>query len=106
MYMTTVGVAELRQNLSKYLRLVEKGERLVVTDRNRPVAELGPLAAEPSGLDRLIAQGRITPSRGRGLPRPLPAVGDPRAMSHALAPNRARANSRRRSRSTKQVYPR
>ncbi|MGD0196641.1 MAG: type II toxin-antitoxin system prevent-host-death family antitoxin, partial [Solirubrobacteraceae bacterium] len=42
MYMTTVGVAELRQNLSKYLRLVERGERLVVTDRNRPVAELGP----------------------------------------------------------------
>jgi prevent-host-death family protein len=42
MYMTTVGVAELRQNLSKYLRRVARGERLVVTDRNRPVAELGP----------------------------------------------------------------
>jgi antitoxin (DNA-binding transcriptional repressor) of toxin-antitoxin stability system len=34
--MTTVGVAELRQNLSRYLRMVERGERLVVTDRNRP----------------------------------------------------------------------
>jgi len=41
MYMITVGVAELRQNLSKYLRLVARGERLVVTERNKPVAELG-----------------------------------------------------------------
>lgn len=30
MNMTTVGVAELRQNLSRCLRLVEQGERLVV----------------------------------------------------------------------------
>ena len=37
----TVGVAQLRQNLSRYLRRVARGERLVVTDRNRPVAELG-----------------------------------------------------------------
>lgn len=40
----TVGVGELRRNLSRYLRRVERGERLVVTDRNRPVAELGPPA--------------------------------------------------------------
>jgi prevent-host-death family protein len=43
MYMSnTVGIGELRQNLSLYLRRVENGERLLVTDRNRPVAELGP----------------------------------------------------------------
>ena len=41
MYMSaTVGVAELRQNLSRCLRRVGHGERLLVTDRNRPVAEL------------------------------------------------------------------
>ena len=34
MYMSEmVGVAELRQNLSVYLRRVERGERLVVTDQ-------------------------------------------------------------------------
>jgi prevent-host-death family protein len=37
--MNTVGVAELRQNLSRYLRRVQRGERLMVTGRNRPVAE-------------------------------------------------------------------
>jgi len=57
----TVGVGELRQNLSKFLRRVERGERLVVTDRNRPVAELGPLRDGESALDRLVAEGRVEP---------------------------------------------
>jgi hypothetical protein len=37
----TVGVGELRENLSRYLRRVERGERLVVMDQNRRLAELG-----------------------------------------------------------------
>jgi len=84
MYMTTVGVAELRQNLSKYLRLVDQGERLVVTDRNRPVAELGPPSSTGEALDRLIAEGRVLPPRRRGLPPPLELSGDPHALSRAL----------------------
>lgn len=84
MYMTTVGVAELRQNLSKYLHLVGRGERLVVTDRNRPVAELGPPPATGEALDRLIAEGRVSRPRRRGLPEPLELAGEPRALSHAL----------------------
>jgi prevent-host-death family protein len=84
MYMTTVGIAELRQNLSKYLRLVTRGERLVVTDRNRPVAELGPPSSTGAALDRLIAEGRVSRPARRGLPRPLPMTGDPHALSRAL----------------------
>jgi prevent-host-death family protein len=37
-----VGIRELRQNLSVYLRLVSKGFRFTITDRNVPVAELVP----------------------------------------------------------------
>lgn len=84
MYMKAVGVAELRQNLSRYLRRVEQGERLVVTDRNRPVAELGPPATTGPALDRLIAEGRVTRPPRRGLPEPLELGGDPRALSRAL----------------------
>lgn len=84
MYMTTVGVAQLRQNLSKYLRLVERGERLVVTDRNRPVAELGPPSSTGEALDRLIAEGRVSAPTRRRLPEPLRLSGDPRALSRAL----------------------
>jgi prevent-host-death family protein len=57
----SVGVGELRQNLSKFLRRVERGERIVVTDRNRPVAELGPLRDGQSALERLVAEGRVRP---------------------------------------------
>ncbi len=85
MYMSdTVGVGELRQNLSRYLRRVERGERLIVTDRNRPVAELGPPATGGAALDRLIAAGRVSPPLRRGLPGPLELDGDLHALSRAL----------------------
>jgi prevent-host-death family protein len=84
MYMrNTVGIAELRQNLSRYLRRVERGERLLVTDRNRPVAELGP-PPSTAQLDRLIAEGRVQRPLRRGLPEPLRLDGDPYALSRAL----------------------
>lgn len=86
MYMSeTVGVAELRQNLSVYLRRVGAGERLVVTDRNRPVAELGPPPTTGGALDRLIAEGKARPPKRRGpLPEPLELGLDPEAATRAL----------------------
>lgn len=85
MYMSvTVGVAELRQNLSVYLRRVNRGERLVVTDRNRPVAELGPPPSTGAELDRLIAEGLVSRPRRTTLPEPLELTGDPHALSRAL----------------------
>jgi prevent-host-death family protein len=82
--MNTVGIAELRRNLSRYLERVEHGERLVVTDRNRPVAELGPPPSSGAALDRLIAAGRVSRPLRRGLPEPLELTGDPHALSRAL----------------------
>ena len=84
MYMNAVGVAELRQNLSRYLRRVARGERLVVTDRNRPVAELGPPPTTGAALDRLLAEGRVSRPIRRGVPEPLELDGDPHALSRAL----------------------
>lgn len=58
-----VGVRELRQNLSVYLRRVEAGESIDVTEHGRPVARLGPRPPEHiSAVDRLIAEGRVTPA--------------------------------------------
>lgn len=84
MYMTTVGIAELRQNLARYLKRAQKGERLVITDRNRPVAELAPPPSSGRALDRLIAEGRVVRPLRRGLPEPLELGGDPHALSRAL----------------------
>ena len=58
-----VGIRELRQNLSKYLRRVERGERLEVTEHGRPVAVLAPLGEPEGPLARLMAAGRVTPPR-------------------------------------------
>jgi prevent-host-death family protein len=80
----TVGIAELRQNLSRYLRRVAVGERLLVTDRNRPVAELGPPPTSGDALDRLISAGRVARPIRRGLPEPLRMDGDAHALSRAL----------------------
>lgn len=86
MYMSeTVGVAELRQNLSVYLRKVAAGERLVVTDRNRPVAMLGPVPSTENRLDQLIAEGQVKPPKRRGpLPPPLKMDLPPNALTEAL----------------------
>lgn len=58
-----VGIRELRQNLSKYLRRIALGETLRVTDRGRAVAILAPLPAEASAVDRLAAEGRLIRAR-------------------------------------------
>jgi prevent-host-death family protein len=50
-----VGARELKTRLGTYLRRVQRGQRLVVTDRGRPVAELRPISAE-AGLDAVLAE--------------------------------------------------
>jgi prevent-host-death family protein len=83
-----VGVRELRQNLSKYLRRVERGERLEVTERGRPVAVLAPLGEPNTPLDRLVATGRVLPPHG-DLLELLPPRGRPStATSDALMDER------------------
>jgi prevent-host-death family protein len=36
--MSTVGLKELKNRLAHYLRLTQKGEEVIVTDRGQPVA--------------------------------------------------------------------
>lgn len=82
-----VGVRELRQNLSVYLDRVKAGETLEVTERGEPVAILGPRQAESiSAIDRLIAEGRVTPATvdHRTLPPPPPGEPGARPASEIL----------------------
>jgi prevent-host-death family protein len=62
--MEKVGVRELRQNASKYLARVKKGESLEITERGIPVAVLSP-AAKLSLYDRLVAEGKLIPAQGK-----------------------------------------
>jgi len=65
-------VRELRQHLSRYLRRVAAGESLEVTERNKPIAVLGPAAPSGSALARLVLSGRARPAGGDLLDVPLP----------------------------------
>jgi antitoxin (DNA-binding transcriptional repressor) of toxin-antitoxin stability system len=56
--MRAVGIKELKNRLSEYLRLVAAGERVLVTDRDRVVAELiAPQAGTPeTAADAALAE--------------------------------------------------
>jgi prevent-host-death family protein len=69
--MERVGVRQLRQNLSVYLRRVRRGETLEVTERGRPVATLRPIVQANDPLARLEVQG-IALRRGLGNLADLP----------------------------------
>lgn len=66
MGMKTVGIRELKDRLSEYLREVRAGESVLVTDRGEVVAELAPPGrvtgdpAVPPGLLQLARQGLVT----------------------------------------------
>ena len=44
--MKTVGVRQLRKHLSRYLKKLKSGERIIVTDRKKEVAVLVPYGME------------------------------------------------------------
>lgn len=61
--MERIGIREIRQNASEYIRRAEQGETIELTDRGRPVARLTPIP--PGGvLERLIAEGKARPAKG------------------------------------------
>ena len=75
--MRRIGVRELRQQASRYLREVEHGETIEVTDRGRPVARLVPVP-RAGALQALELSGRLTPAEGDVLelgPPVAPAAG-------------------------------
>jgi len=85
-----VGVRELRQNLSLYLRRVTAGEHFEVTERNLPVAILAPLPGRSSALARLISSGRVIPAR-----LDLAELGPPPDRSREITISGALAEQRR-----------
>ncbi len=84
-----VGVRELRQNLSVYLRRVAAGETLEVTERGRAVAILAPLPEASTPLGHLVASGRARAPVGDLLDLGAPPEGPVSTrLSEALAEDR------------------
>lgn len=60
--MRTVGLKVLKNRLSEYIRLVNSGETVLVTDRDRVVAELRP----PQGRGPLTSDAMLAEAMRRG----------------------------------------
>ena len=64
--MSTVGVKQLKDRLTEYLRHTKQGEEVVVTERGTPIALIQPIkradkaASLEAKLARLAAQGTVT----------------------------------------------
>jgi prevent-host-death family protein len=75
-----VSIREMKNRLSKYLKLVQTGRDVVITDRGRPVARLTlvartPKEAEAEAIQRIRALPWVRPGKGgklRGAKNPIP----------------------------------
>jgi prevent-host-death family protein len=78
--METIGIRELKNNLSRYMKRVKSGEKIIVTDRKKEIAIILPLekkskeekiyqliqrgvaswsGSKPEGMpDRIISRGK------------------------------------------------
>lgn len=89
----TIGVRDLKANLSKYLRRVRAGGTITVTDRGRAIATIQPAAkqtADLSWVHKMVAEGKAEWSGGkpRGLNPPLKLRGKGRTVSEMLIEDR------------------
>jgi prevent-host-death family protein len=87
--MIATGVRDLKNRLSHYLRLVQAGQHVLVTDHGRVIAELGPapqsVSAPPPAIATLLASGSIRRPTERGSPLADWPIGPP-----PMAPGTAR----------------
>jgi prevent-host-death family protein len=71
--MKAAGVRELKNRLSQFLKAVQGGETILVTDRGEVVAQLAPPPrfvsregeTEDAALERLVQAGRLRRGSGR-----------------------------------------
>jgi len=77
--MPTVGIRELKARLSHYVRLARQGERVIITDRGREVAELRAVTPVHPGIRELIDSGMVKWSGGKptAFPRRRTLRGEP-----------------------------
>jgi prevent-host-death family protein len=75
----TVGIRELKTHLSRHLKRVRSGARLVVTERGRSIATINPIhaSADVDWAHQLVAEGRAHWGGGKptGARRPAKIIG-------------------------------
>ena len=100
MTMLMVNIADLKARLSEFVEAATRGERVVICNRNKPVAELRSIEhapAQPRDLSPMYPDWTID----RAFFEPLPAeelvfweTGDPPKVSHVAEPRASYGTAR------------
>ncbi len=79
MQSASVGIRDAKMHLSKYIKMVQKGTEVIITDRGRPVGKIVPIQNEDLPLEERIKiledQGlleKLSPKRLKKIPSPIP----------------------------------
>ncbi|MEJ7733403.1 MAG: type II toxin-antitoxin system prevent-host-death family antitoxin [Polyangiaceae bacterium] len=78
-----VSIADLKDNLSRYLLRVRAGEQITIRDRNVPIAKIVPLVEMSSERASLVAEGQLRAGAG-SLPRDFWRLPAPRIAAAAV----------------------
>lgn len=88
--MKSVGIRELRDNLSRYLEEVKEGQAIYITSRGVPVARISPVSdpVDP-GISDLLDTGQAQWNGGKpqGNPSP-PCLKGKKSMSDTVSEDR------------------
>jgi prevent-host-death family protein len=63
--MQSVGIKDLKTRLSEFVGRARRGERILVTERGEPVAELIPLSPERLALLKSSEEGHVSWTGGK-----------------------------------------
>jgi prevent-host-death family protein len=91
-----VSIREMKNSLSRYLKLVQAGRAVVITDRGKPVAQLMPIAAsasdeEQEDIRRIQSLPWVRPGNGgkvRGAKSPIAWPADEKTLSELILEDR------------------
>lgn len=86
----TVGVRELKNQLSAYLDRVKAGEEVTITEHGRPIARLTTLGPDADRMAELVDAGIVRPPTNavRRLPARRVKVGPGESVAEIVAQQR------------------
>ena len=88
MQSTSVGIRDAKMHLSKYLKMVQQGAEVTITDRGRPVGKIIPIHTKEMPLKerikRMEDRGQIEPVTAKGQVKIPPAIPAPNGIAQQL----------------------
>lgn len=88
MQSASVGIRDAKMHLSKYIKMVQRGAEVIITDRGRPVGKIIPIQTRELSVGervkRLEDQGLIDPIAGKSLKKIPPPIPVPSGIAQKM----------------------